>query len=371
MKVAIVHDYLVQMGGAERVVAALHRLYPEAPIFTTVLDRTRLLSELSDAQIYTSWAQRLPGIRRHFRAYLPVYPPATRTLDLRGYDVILSSSSAFAKGIRVPEGAVHICYCHTPMRFAWEYDAYVSRERLPGFARRALRPYIRYLQEWDVRTARSVDLFIANSTAVQERIRVRYGREAEVIFPPVETARFTPVERVENYYLVVSRLVSYKRIDLAVEAFNRLGLPLWIVGDGPDRERLRGLARPHVRFLGRVSDDEVADLMARCRGLVFPGEEDFGITPLEANAAGRPVIAYRGGGALDTVREGLNGLFFDQPDAEALAAAVRRAEDMSWDASAIRGHAKGFDRAVFEARIRQFVDEVWRVRQSFAESAAW
>jgi glycosyltransferase involved in cell wall biosynthesis len=358
MKIALVHDYLNQLGGAERVVGSLHKLFPQAPIYTTILDRAKLWESLSDAEIHTSWMQHLPALNRHFKAYLPLYPLAMESLDLRAYDLVVSSSSAWAKSVITRPGAVHLCYCHTPMRFAWDYARYVEREQFGLLARAALPPVVAWLKAWDVRTAARPTRYIANSTVVRERIRRHYGQDSEVIFPPVEVARYQPSDVDEPYYLVVSRLAPYKRIDLAVEAFNRLGLPLVVIGDGPDRSALERMARPNVRFVGRLPDGEVASAMSRCRALLFPGEEDFGITPLEANAAGRPVIAYRAGGALDTVRHGETGLFFDEPNVTSLMAAVRRCQTHRWDKGKLRRHAERFSEAVFSRKIQRLVSEV-------------
>ena len=304
MRVAIVHDYLNQAGGAERVVAALHRMYPDAPVFTTLLDADVVGEPLASADVRVSWMQRLPGWRRHFKAYLPLYPFAVRSFDLAGFDLVISSSSAWAKGVRVPDGAVHVCYCYTPMRWAWSFDDYVGRSELGPVARAAAGLVMGALRWWDVRSSRGVHRFVAISTEVAARIRRTYGRESDVVFPPVGVERFRADVPPEDFFLVVSRLNSYKRIDLAVAACTALGVPLVVVGDGPHRAALERLAGPTVRFTGRLGDGEVARLFERCRALILPGAEDFGLTPLEANAAGRPVVAFGAGGALDTVVPG-------------------------------------------------------------------
>jgi len=353
-RVAIVHDYLNQAGGAERVVGTLHRMFPDAPIYTTLLDRDTLWPVLRDADVRTSWMQRLPGVRRHFRKYLPLYPRAIESLDLSAYDLVISSSSAWAKGAVVRPDAVHVCYCHTPMRFAWDYDRYVARERFGRLTRLALPPLIGRLRAWDERTASRPDVIVANSTAIAARVARCWGRDAEVVFPPVDVARPSaqadPVRR-GDFYLVVSRLAPYKRVDLAVEAFTRTGWRLVVVGDGPDRAALERIAGPTVRFMGRLDDGAVSRLYAACRGVIFPGEEDFGIVPLEANAAGRPVVAYRAGGALDTVVDGRTGVFFDATTPDSLAAAVERCDETPWDAAALRSHAARFGEEAFAARL--------------------
>ncbi len=352
MRIAIVHDYLNQRGGAERVVAAFHEMFPEAPIFTSVLDRSALWPELRSADIRVSWMQRLPGLRRHFKKYLLLYPLVFERLDLSGYDLVLSSSSAYAKGTKAPRGGAHVCYCHTPARFIWNYEQYVAHEDL-GLAVRTLLPFgIRFLRGWDLRTANRPTAYVANSRVVADRIGRFYKRNATVVPPPVDVARFRGVmAEPGDYYLVVSRLNAYKRIDLAVEAFNRLRLPLVIAGDGPRGPALRRMAGPTIRFLGHVDERELLTLMAGCRALIFPGEEDFGITVVEANAAGRPVVAYLGGGALDTVDPGVTGVFFSEPSPESLADAVLRSAQIPWDSSAIRQHASRFDGVAFRQRM--------------------
>ena len=356
MRVAIVHDYLNQAGGAERVVESFHRIWPDAPVFTTIADREAMPPSLQDADLRVTWMQHLPAWKRHFRAYLPLYPLAIEGIDLRGYDVVVSSSSAWAKAARAGPGAVHVCYCHTPMRWVWDYDRYVAREDFGALARLALPPVIAGLRAWDVRTARRPTHIVVNSRVVQERVQRCWGRTSELLHPPIEAERFAVGTGAGRYHLVVSRLAHYKRIDLAVTAFTQLGLPLVIIGDGPARASLEAMAGPNVRFRGRVADAGVADAMRECRGLVFPGEEDFGITPLEANASGRPVIAYGAGGALETVREGVTGVLFNAQTADALAGGVRRAAATTWDPIAIRRHAESFSATGFEARFRAIVE---------------
>lgn len=351
MKLAIVHDYLNQSGGAERVVAALHRLFPEAPIYTTIADPAVVQALMPGADVRVSWMQRLPARDRWYRGYVMLYPGAIESLDLSGYDVILSSSSAFAKGAIAPPGARHICYCHTPMRFAWDLDQYAAREQWSPLVRRLLPPLVQRLRRWDLRTAQRPTRYLANSSVVAQRIARNYGLPSRVVPPPVEVDRFVPSASHDDYYLIVSRLVGYKRIDLAVEAFTRMARPLMVIGDGPARAALERNAGPSVRFLGRLSDWEVAEHYARCRAVIFPGEEDFGIVPLEANAAGRPVIACRAGGALDTVIEGSTGLCFFPQSVYALCRAVEDCERIEWDPVALRRHAEGYREEIFRERI--------------------
>ncbi|WP_176444973.1 glycosyltransferase family 4 protein [Paenibacillus herberti] len=357
LRVAIVHDYLNQRGGAERVVGVLHKIYPEAPIFTTIADRNELLAELADADIRTTWMQRIPGILSKFKLFFWVYPAAVKSMDLRKYDLIISSSSAYAKGIRKPKGAVHICYCHTPMRFAWNYEEYVEGMMIPSFVKRLAKVFVPFLKGWDKRNTAAVDALIANSTVVRERVNTYYGMHSSVVYPPVDLSRFGPYQpvQVKDYYLVVSRLVSYKRIDLAVAACTLTNQNLIVVGGGPDLDRLKKLAGPTITFAGRLKDDEVEELMRGCKALLFPGIEDFGITPLEANACGRPVIAFQGGGALDTIIAGRNGLFFTEQTKESLAQTMRVFDQYEWDSTAIHAHAEAFGEARFERELKEIV----------------
>jgi glycosyltransferase involved in cell wall biosynthesis len=358
VKVALVHDFLNQSGGAERVLACLHQMFPAAPIFTTIAERRDLLwPGLQNADIRVSWMQRLPGVLRHHRIYLPLYPHAIESLPLREFDLVISSSSAFAKGALTRSDALHICYCHNPMRFVWEYDRYVRQERFGRFVRAALPVVIRRLRAWDLRAAQRPSLWIANSSVVAERIRRYYGLPSTIVFPPVDVLRYGPSTRDEDYYLIVTRLLAYKRIDLAVQAFNRSGRPLIVAGDGPDRVALEAGARSNIQFTGRLPDAEIASLYARCRAVILPGEEDFGIVPLEANAAGRPVVAFRAGGALDTVIENRTGVFFREQTAEALCDAVAACEGIEWDKPALRRHAEGFGEPVFRDRFRAVLNQ--------------
>lgn len=355
MRLAIVHDYLNQHGGAERVLEALHDLYPDAPIYTSIYDPARLPAFYRRWDIRTSFMQRLPGVSSHHQAFLPCYPVAFESFDFSGYDVVLSNSSAWAKGVVTPPDTIHVCYCLTPMRWAWRYYDYVERERLGRLPRLGLPAAMTALRVWDVTSAQRVDQFMAISRAVAARIRKYYRRQATVLYPPVQTDRFATARPPGDYYLVVSRLIPYKRVDLAIEAFTRLGLPLKVAGDGRDRAALQARAGRSVEFLGRVSDGEVAELIRGCRGFVFPGEEDFGIAPVEAQAAGRPVVAFRAGGALDTVLDGETGVHFDQQTVEALSAAVRRLESLSLDTNRIAAHARTFDARAFREQMTAFV----------------
>jgi len=363
LKVAIVVSLLNQYGGAERVLEAVHEVLPEAPVYTSMFWPQAMPVEYRGWDIRVSWLDRLPLIKRHHQPFLPLYPLAFEGFDLRGYDLALSISSGFAHGVITPPETLSVCYCLTPTRFLWSYPAYAEHERIGLLANALLKPILLWLRQWDRLAADRVDQFVAISSEVQRRIAKYYRRTSTLIFPPVETDRFAAagsenmadVER--SFYLVVSRLIPYKRVDLAVQALTELGLPLVVAGDGRDRARLESLAGPNVTFLGRVPDADLPGLMARCRAFIFPGDEDFGITPVEAQAAGRPVIAYAAGGALDTVVEGVTGMFFHELTAEALAEAVRRFRPSDFDPAAIRRHALQFDKRVFQRQLLAFLGQ--------------
>jgi glycosyltransferase involved in cell wall biosynthesis len=358
MKVALVHDYLNQMGGAERVVLALHEIFPDAPLYTSIYDPKRVDAAFQKMDIRTSFMQKLPLVKKHHQPFLPFYPFAMERLDLRGYDLVLSSSSAFGKGVVTRPETMHICYCHTPMRWCWNYDEYVERERLGRISRSILPFLITGLRVWDQMSATRVDHFIANSPVVADRIQKYYRRDAVVIPPPVEASRFAfdPTIVPEEYFLIVSRFMPYKRIDLVIEACNRLQLPLVIIGSGRDENRLKSIAGPTIRFMGRLSDEEVLHYYAHCRAFILPGEEDFGITPLEAQASGRPVIAYGAGGALASVIEDVTGTFFQKQTVESLAAVLASFDERTYDPQTIRNHALEFDMPRFHRRILQFIE---------------
>ncbi len=356
MRLALVHDWLNQVGGAEDVLTDLVGLYPDSPLYTSIYWREGMPAPWRQWPIHTLWLDKLPGIYRHHQRYLPLYPLAFGGLDLSGFDVVLSNKSGFCHGVKTGPNTLHVCYCLAPTRYVWQFDDYVQREALNPALKAIAAPLIRRLKQWDYAAAQRVTHFIAISTDIQQRIKRFYNRDSVVIYPPVEAAdRFTPAETVEDYYLVVSRLIPYKRIELAVEACTRLGLPLIVGGRGRDLERLQALAGPTVKFIGYVPDSDLPGLMARCKAFIFPGMEDFGITPVQAQAAGRPVIAYRGGGALDTVIPGVTGEFFDELTTESLIAVLQHFDASRYSVAALRDHALKFDRAVFQREITQFV----------------
>jgi len=362
MKAAIVHDFFCNLGGSDQVAAVLHRLFPDAPVYTLLVsDRNRQGALLQGMDIRTSFVQRLPLARRRHEIYLPLFPLAVESFDLTGFDLVLSSSHACAKGVIPAPEALHICYCHTPARYAWDLS-YLYARRVPRLLRGYLALVMHRFRVWDLSTASRVDHFVANSRFVAQRIERYYRRSSTVIYPPVDTAHFTPGGKSGDYCLVVSRLTAYKQIDLAVKAFNRLGKPLWIVGDGPDRRRLQAMSGPNVRFLGALPREGVRDAMRGCQALIFPGKEDFGITPVEVQATGRPVIAYGGGGALESVVDGVTGVLFGEQTAESLCEAVDTAAHLSFDQDAIRRHAIQFDREVFCTKMTTFIHDKWAER---------
>ncbi len=359
LRAVLVHDWLTGMRGGEKVFAALAELFPEAPIYTLVHRRGAVDAALEAHPIHVSWLGKLPGAERHYRKLLPLYPAAIRSFRLPPCDLVLSSSHAAAKAVRKPPGAKHVAYCYTPMRYLWDlYDDYFGPERAPLPARAAMRLLRDPLRHWDVATARGVDHWIAVSAHVQERIRRIYGRESTVLLPFADLERFHPAAsptEIGNRFLVVSALVPYKRIELAIHAAAALGAGLDIAGTGPELSRLRAIARAagaDVAFLGWLDDEALAAAYRRAAAYLMPGEEDFGIAPLESMASGRPVIAYARGGALETVIDGETGLLFEPQTSEALAAAMVRALAIPWETRLLRAQAERFSRARFQGEFK-------------------
>ena len=354
----MVHDYFTQMGGAEKVAEELYHLLPGADLFATVALRDKMPESLRDVPITTSWMQNLPRMRDLYRLYFPLYPLAVSSLDLSQYDLVVSSSSGYVKGVRVAADAIHVCYCHTPMRWVWNFDNYSSRESFAGGVKAVLPTLIRALRIWDESAARQPDHFVANSQTVATRIKRTYGRSAEVIFPPIDIHRFRVSPEQDDYYIVLARLVPYKRIDLAVSACTKLGRKLIVIGSGPALEGLKKEAGESIHFVGRTSDAEVEKYVSHCRALIFPGEEDFGMAPVEVAAAGRPTIAYRAGGAAETIIENVTGVFFEEQTTDDVVAAIERFEQQEWSARAIRKHAEGFSTEVFNDKFAAFLRKV-------------
>lgn len=354
---AIVHDFLIQMGGAENVVEQVALDYPKAPIYTSATFGENLFPVFKTDRVHNTWMQRLPGMLKHHKKLFFLYPFAFRSLRIKDADLAWISSTSFSKWIPKPKGMRFVCYCHTPPRYFWNPDEYLENEISNPLLRGFVRMLVPLFRKSDRRQSRKIDLFLANSKNVQERISRCYGRDSVVVYPPVDVNRFQVSDRSEDFFLIVSRLVGYKRIDLAVKAFTETGRKLVIIGDGPDRKRLESMAGPNVKFLGRAPNETVTEMMATCRGFVFPGCEDFGITPVEAQACGKPVVAFRGGGALETVVEKETGVFFDEPTAESLAGALDEFDTVAWDVPAIRRNAERFSTEVFLRRTREVLDE--------------
>lgn len=352
MRVALVHDYLNQRGGAERVFAHIAKAYPDAPVYTALFDPSKTGDLVDPARVRTSYLARLPGANRYFRFLAPLYPRAFEAFDLRGYDTIVSSTTAWAKGVIVPPGAVHVCYINTVSRFAFAYDQYVG-----GLGVRSLaRPLISRLVDWDKRAAQRPTQFVANSRNVADRIKRYYDRDSIVLHCPVDVDRFSVGKGDGDHFFIASRLLPYKRIDLAIRAADIARVPLYVAGTGPAEAALRELAKgTTTTMLGYVDDATVNRLLGSARAAILPGEEDFGLVPLEAAACGRPTIAYRGGGALETIVEGETGEFFDQAAPESLAAVLARFDERRYDASALRAHAEVFAPDRFIERLRAIV----------------
>ena len=352
MNVALVHDYLNQRGGAERVFAHIAGAWPEAPIYTALYDEGIVGDLFAPRRVRRSDLARIPFANRYFRALAPLYPRAFESFDLSGFDAIISSTTSWAKGVPVPPGAIHVCYINTVSRFAFARDEYV-----PRYA----RPFVARLIAWDRRAAQRPTRFVANSRNVAERIQKFYGRDSDVLHCPVDLARFSVGSGNGDYFIVASRLLPYKRIDLAIEAASLANVPLLVAGTGPDQARLKSIAKgTTTTMLGFVTDARLNELVGNARAAVVPGEEDFGLVPLEAAAAGRPAIAYRAGGALETIVEGETGVFFDHPSAESLAAAIRAFEAARFDAARLRAHAEQFSPSQFIEKLRSIVERVYR-----------
>lgn len=376
MKVAIVHDWLTGMRGGEKCLEVFCEIFPDADLFTLLHVHGSVSKTIEDHCIRTSFLQKMPGIKKRYRYFLPLMPSAIRMLDLSGYDFILSSSHCVAKGAKGDNQAFHLCYCYTPMRYAWTaYEDYFGGDRVRGLSRWLIPRAMKYLRHWDTKANKGIHEFVAISYTVADRIRHFYGREADVLYPPVDTNLYQPQGEVEDYYLVVSAFAPYKRVDVAVEAFNRLGRPLRVVGDGQDFDQVRKLGKSNIEFLGWQDNAALAKLYAGCRAFIFPGEEDFGITPLEAQSCGRPVIALGAGGTLETVvalnREefqpppgiacwndmetsdiGPTGLYFDRSEVDSLVKAVKRfeREEALFQPGEARRQARQFDRGRFKQK---------------------
>jgi glycosyltransferase involved in cell wall biosynthesis len=363
MKTAIIHEWLVTLAGAESVLQSMYRLFP-GDLHALFHEPDELASSMWEKMpVRTSMLQHLPGASRHHRLYLPLYPMAIEQFDLRGYKLILSSSYAVAKGVLTSSDQLHICYCHSPMRYVWDLTfQYLEAAGLnSGLKSFIVRAIFHYIRTWDAISAMRVNEFIANSHYIAHRIEKCYNRKATVIYPPVDVDQFSINDKRENYFITISRLVPYKRVDLAVEAFNRLGLPLLVVGDGPSKKNLMRIAKKNVTFLGNVTSDELREHLSKARAFVFCAEEDFGIVNVEAQACGIPVIAYGRGGTLETVIKDKTGLFFYEQNPQSLVDAIQKflSIEKSFDPHRIRQNALRFPRSRFEAEFKTFVDDAW------------
>ncbi len=359
MRVALIHDFLTQYGGAEKVLEALHEIWPQAPVFTLFYDKKIMGEKFKDYDIKVSPIQNLPfGVKR-YRWYLPLMPSAIERFNLKNFNLVISDCSAYSKGVITHPDTCHISYLHTPTRYLWS-DAYEYIDSLKGgekIVSKFIAPFLTYLRVWDRLAAQRPDYLIANSQFVAKRIKHYYQRESPVIYPPVETDNFRISKRIEDYFLVVSRIRPYKKVDLVVRAFNKLKIPLKIIGGG-DNKSLKRIAGPQIEFLGYVSDQEKANYLSHCQALVHPQEEDFGITLVEAMASGRPVIAYNSGGAKETVVEGLTGKFFNEQTWENLAEAVIKFKSRDFDPEGIRKYAQRFSKERFKQEIKEFIKHV-------------
>jgi glycosyltransferase involved in cell wall biosynthesis len=358
MKIALVHDYLTQKGGAERVFELLCNYFPTADIFTSVYSPKTTIN-LSDRVVNTTALQFLPGATKYFRLFAPLYFPMFRILDLRDYDLVISSSSSFAKAVRTNSNAKHICFCHNVTRFLWDTSTYLQQYSNYNKYYFFIEKIFRLMRKIDLKYANEPDLYIANSSTVAQRIKQYYRREAITINYPIDSTKFSFSESKDDFYLVACRLFSYKKVDIIIEAFNQLELPLSIIGDGPERKSLETIAGKNVKFLGHVSDRTRQQLMAKARTVVVAALEDYGLVPVEANASGTPVISYGAGGVLDTQIPGITGLFFDSQTSESVKQAILEAEQMQWNRSQIRDHAlSNFSEIVFLRKITQIIERV-------------
>jgi len=357
MKIALVHDYLVQYGGAERVLECLAEIWPYAPIYTLIYDEEKTHGIFKGKRIYTSFLQNIPYSKKNHRIFPPLMPPAIEQFDLSKYDIVLSDSSSYAKGAITPPGTLHICYCHTPMRYAWDdCQKYIDEFDFPRLVKRLVPFLMNYIRIWDRVSADRPDEYIANSRFVSGRIKKYYRRGSTVINPPIDTEKFFVSSETEDYFLMVGRLITYKRFDIAVSAFNRLGWKLKIVGRGPDLPKLKKMAKSSIEFTGRVSEEDLPKVYAKAKAFIFPQEEDFGIVAIEAMASGKPIIAFRGGDIVEHIVEGREGMFFEEQTPESLIEALKKFDHTKFDPHHIREKALPFDREIFKGKIKDYVE---------------
>ncbi len=359
LRIALVHDHLVQDGGAERVLRSLMRMFPDAPVYTLLFEPGVMGKDFAGKDIRTSFFQKIPFLRRHYKWLLLFIDGAFRRFDFSDYDLVISSASGWAKSVRTSPETLHVCYCHTPIRYIWSSaDEYIAATNYPRPLKWLFRKTLGILRRKDIRAARGVDHFIANSHYVADRIKQYYDRESIVINPPVSTQQFTPRQEKQSYYLVATRLEPYKRVDLVIEAANAKQFPLRIMGSGTQAETLRGMAGKTVEFTGRVSDEDRHEIFAGAKAFINPQDEDFGITPIEALASGTPVIAYAAGGALETIRDGVDGVLFKPQTSAALTEAIERANGITFDAQSLRARSEEFSEDVFSRRMNEYLQHV-------------
>jgi glycosyltransferase involved in cell wall biosynthesis len=362
MKIALVHDWLTGMRGGEKCLEVLCELFPDAPIYTLLHNKGTMSSVIESKIIIKSFIDRLPAKQTQYRKYLPLFPFAIAQFDLTDYDLVISTSHAVAKNVCIRNDALHICYCFTPMRYIWDmYEQYFGKGKAGIGIRAAMKIITPLLRWWDVKTSSRVTYFIAISEEVRGRIKKHYHCSSDMIYPPVDTEQFQLSTTNENFYLIVSALVPYKRVDLAVEVFNLNGKKLVIAGTGPESEKLQSIAGSNITFLGWQSDEELAQLYVKCTALIFPGEEDFGIVPLEAQASGKPVVAFSKGGALETIINGKTGVFFSDQTVESLQKAVEHLSLIKFNSNDIRQHALKFSRSIYKQKMKDYIEE--KVRQ--------
>lgn len=375
MRIALVHDYLIERGGAEQVLEAFLEIWPKAPIYTLLYDEKLTHGRFKGRRIYTSFLQKLPFSRSHHRLFPLLMPFAAEQFDLSKYDVVLSDSASYAKGIVTKPSTLHVSYCHTPIRYAWDDShKYIEEFYYPSLVKKFIPFFMNYIRIWDREAANRVDYFIANSKFVQRRIKKYYGADSEVVYPPVNVSNFSaaklsladgalsaPARKDSGkYFLMVGRLLPYKRFDIAIEAFNSFKQPLKIIGRGPAEKGLRFKAKTNVEFLKVDGDEKLSEYLAGAKALIFPQEEDFGITAVEAMACGKPVIAFKSGGALETVKEGVSGLFFEEQTPAALIKALEKFERSAFEPELVRQEALKFDKEIFKKKIREFVEKKWK-----------
>lgn len=363
LKVALIHDHLAQDGGAEKVLKVLADMFPAAPIYTLLYEKKNANKYFKNRRIETSIIQKLPGGIKHYQWYMPFMPMAVEFFDLKGYDLVISDASAFAKGVITSPETLHICYCHTPTRYIWsDTHQYINELKYNKYFKKLISLILNYIRMWDRMAADRVDKYIANSYAVKKRITKYYKNDSKVIYPPVDINNFKISENIEDYFLIGGRLAPYKRVDIVVEAFKKTGKKLKIFGSGVDEKRLRKIAGDftNIEFLGRVSDEDLPALYAKCQAFINPQEEDFGITTVEAMAAGRPVVAYRKGGALEIIKEGITGIFFNKQTAEAIVEAISSFDSSKFSPQEIRQHAEKFSIERFKTEIGEFIKEEYK-----------